>query len=261
MSLLIIAAVTALTVELAAVAKPSEVIGKPGTFSMLRVCGSTSFSRLENRCTRDERRRPISSNRITCSTTLTASRPGVWRVRFGLDHHLDPWSRGGKVSVGATHIWHNFNVGTNMPVPGGNWRCDFAYGSVVASVVFRSSGPREQIVDTAVCSDADVLSFGSKPSGKRCAQDDSGTPFVTPEHIYCSAVFAHPGSKQAKIEVLGPDGTVLSTTNVNIGAPTVSQAAAIVAGSTLSAPGTYSCRFSLANGMTVTRQFQIAAST
>jgi hypothetical protein len=261
-ALLISVALSAgVTAVVAGVAKPSEVKGQSAAFSALRVCGSTNFSRRENRCTHDQRKHAITSNRITCSTTLTATHPGVWHVRFAFDHHVDPWRRGGTVSVGVNRLWHNTNVGTNMPVPGGNWRCDFAYGSVVTSVAFRSGGPRGQIVDTAVCSDSDVLRFGVNRAGKRCARDDSGTPFVGARHIYCSVVFSHPSSQQAKIDVLGPDGTSVSSTNVIIGRPTISEAAATLDASALTTPGTYSCRFSLEGGATVTKQFQVASTS
>jgi len=248
--------VAAVAVQLAPAAGGGESVAK---FSLLRVCGATAFSRKESRCTHDERRLRITSNRISCSATLVVRRPGSWRVRFSYQHHVAPWTRGGTVSVGANHLWHNVNIGTDMPVPGGNWRCDFSFGPKIASIVFRSGGPRGEIVDTAVCSEAHVLSFGSRQRDKRCGQDNSTTPFVDPQRIYCSAVFAHPASNHAMIELLGPQGNVLTSTNLVIRSSTISQSFGSVDGSLLAAPGSYGCRVSLEDGTTVTKQFQIAS--
>jgi hypothetical protein len=223
----------------------------------LRVCGATTFSRVENRCTRDERRLPITSNRISCSVTLVSQHSGAWLVRFTFGGHVEPWTRGGTISKGSSRLTYKTNIGINLPVPGGNWRCEFAFGSAHASVAFTSGGPTGEIVDTAVCPRSDVLSFGSKRTEKRCAKDDSGTPLPVSQRIYCSAVYAHPASKTARIEFLRADGTLLATWKLTIAWPTVSQGFGYVDPSVLSSPGNYLCRFQLGHGTTIDKPFQV----
>jgi hypothetical protein len=227
------------------------------SFSDLRVCGATSFSRSQSHCTRDERRLHITSNRISCSVTLFAKEPGVWRTRFTYDGHVDPWTTGGKVVVGTNLLWHNTNVGTNLPVPGGSWGCEFSFQTTKAALAFKSGGPTGQIVDAAVCPASDVL---SRHALRRCAKDNSGTPLPGSERIYCSAVYAHPTSDTAKIEVLTADGTLIKTTNLRIGKPTVSQGFGFVNSSKLKSHGRYLCRFTLGNGTTVVKRFRIGAT-
>jgi hypothetical protein len=228
------------------------------SFSDLRVCGATTFSRSQSVCTRDERRLHITSNRISCSVTLFAKQPGIWRTRFTYDGHVDPWTTGGKVAAGTSHLWHNTNVGTNMPVPGGTWRCEFSFQSTKAQLVFKSGGPTGQIVDAAVCPASAVLSSGH--ALKRCAEDNSGKTLPGSERIYCSAVYAHPTSDTAKIEVLTADGATVKTTNLRIGKPTVSQGFGYVNPSKLKSSGRYLCRFTLGNGTTVVKRFRIGST-
>jgi hypothetical protein len=249
-----------LTATVAAGFTVSAGAGSTGDqFTQLRVCGATTFSRSQNRCTHDERRLRLDSNRISCSVTLVAQHPGTWQARFSYAGHVDPWTRGGTVAKGTTQLAFKTNVGINMPVPGGSWRCEFSFGSATTSLGFKSAGPAGEIVDAAVCTRPDVLSFGPNNTEARCAKDDSGKPMLALHRIYCNAVFAHPATTAATIQLLGSDGTVLSTSNLTIGRPTISQGFLSIDPALVSTAGGYICRFQLADGISLDKPFQIGS--
>jgi hypothetical protein len=230
----------------------AEDVARPDRFRELRVCGATTFSRSLGRCTRDERRTAIASNRISCSVTLLAQQSGVWRARFHYAGAVEPWGRGGKVAKGANSLVLSTNIRTNQPLPGGKWTCEFAFRSARAAAAFRSGGPEGKIVDTAVCPESAVLSYGRQ---KVCASDHSGRLLPLSEPVYCSAVFARAGGRSAQIQFLQKDGSAVWVWNFDIPWPTVYQNYAFT--TAIRTEGDYVCRFTLDDGYAVDKPFRI----
>jgi hypothetical protein len=225
---------------------------RPDRFSELRVCSATAFSRALGRCTKDERRAAITSNRVTCSVTLVASQSGVWRSRWVLNGVVEPWSPPLRLTKGVNELWSNKNMRSNQPLPGGNWRCEFAFRSAQAGLAFRSGGPVGKIVDAAVCPESAVASAGS--GVKMCGTDYSGKqPLPRSEPVYCSVVFVLAGGKSGQIQFMRADESLAFVWNFDITFPTTYLQSAF----TPLDAGDYLCRFSLTDGTTLDRPFRV----
>lgn len=231
---------------------------RPDRFVELRVCGATAYSRSQGRCTKDERRKAIASNRISCSVRLLTGQSGVWRARFRYAGAVETWGQGVKLREGPYHdhlLTLSTNIKTNQSLPGGDWACEFAFRAARAVVPFRSGGPVGEIVNTAVCPEPGVLSWGR--DSKTCATDLSGKPLHLGESVYCSAVFAGVGGKSAQIQFLHADGSPVWVWNFDITWPTVDQGWAFT--SAIKTAGDYLCRFKLSDGTTVDKPFRVLA--
>lgn len=229
---------------------------RPDRFVELRVCGATAYSRSQGRCTKDERRKAIASNRISCSVRLLTSQSGIWRARFRYAGAVETWGRSAKLREGPDHqLTLSTNIRTNQPLPGGEWACEFAFRAARAVVAFRSGGPVGEIVNTAVCPEPGVLAWGQH--SKTCATDLSGKPLRVGETVYCSAVFAGVGGKSAQIQFLHADGSPVWVWNFDIKWPTVDQGWAFT--SEIKSAGDYLCRFRLSDGAIVDKPFRVVA--
>jgi hypothetical protein len=228
---------------------------RPDRFVELRVCGATAFSRSLGRCSKDERRTPITSNRISCSARLRASQSGVWRFRFSYNGAADPWIPADRFAKGDDGVVSAYtNIRTSQPLPGGNWTCEFAFRSARAAVSFKSGGPVGKIVSTTVCPESDVLTYGR--DAKTCATDHASKPLPLSEPVYCTAVFAGVRGQSAQIQFLQDDGSPVWVWNFDIPWPVYQNYAFT---SSIKVEGDYLCRFKLGDGTTVDKPFRVGA--
>ena len=156
---------------------------------------------------------------------------------------------------GTNSLVLSTDIKTNQSLPGGDWRCEFAFRSVRATVAFRSGGPVGKIVNTTVCPESAVLSYGRQK--KTCATDHAGKLLPLSEPVYCTAVFAQVEGQSAQIQFLHKDGSPVWVWNFQIPWPTVYQNYAFT--SSIKAEGDYLCRFKLGDGTTVEKPFRVRA--
>jgi hypothetical protein len=164
----------------------------------------------------------------------------------------EPWSPPFRLTAGRNRLWSNKNMRTNQPLPGGNWRCEFASRSARAGVSFRSGGPVGKIVDAAVCPESAVVSGGS--GVKMCGTDYSGKQALpVSEPVYCSAVFVLAAGQPGQIQFMRPDESLAFVWNFDVTFPTTNLQYSF----TSLATGDYLCRFSLSDGTTLEKPFQV----
>lgn len=222
-------------------------------FIALRVCGSTAFSRTLGRCAHDERQATITSNRVTCSVTLLASRPGVWRWRWVLNGVAEDWGPPLRLTAGRNALWAYKNMRTDQPLAGGTWRCEFAFRSARAGLSFRSGGPVGKIVDAAVCPEPAMILGGKTMIA--CGTDYSGKqPLPQAEPVYCSAVFVLAAGQPGQIQFIRSDGSPAFVWNFDVTYPTTHIQYAF----TQLEKGDYLCRFSLGDGSTLDKPFRVS---
>jgi hypothetical protein len=229
---------------------------RPGTFSKLRVCSSTAFSRAQRRCTKDERGTPLVSNRISCSVDLSVRRPNVLRRQWlyeGQPVAFAPLRIGER---GRWSFWINENLKINLPLPGGRWACSYSFGSAKVKASFTSAGPVGEIVNTAACRLENTLVHGN---GLRvCRSDESATPMQPTSSVWCFATYPSDKGRDASIAVASA-GKVLGEVSFTVGGPLwlgVATASAPAGQSTV-APGSYSCQYSLDGALVTEKPFEV----
>jgi hypothetical protein len=229
--------------------------GPPAVFRNLRVCSSTAFSRLDGRCTKDERRIPLVSNRISCSVDILVRKPGLLRWRFVYEGEGTPL-RQRFLAPGTHDYWINEDLGIDQPLPGGHWGCAFSFGGAAIQASFTSGGPTGRIVDTAACREANLLVRGGY---RACRTDESAAPIPATNSIWCFGVFAGATTMDVELQIVSNE-RILRSISFIVGGPIWAGWVHLTAppGENI-APGSYACRFSLDDGTVSEKPFEIAA--
>src|ERR1700730_2396353 len=201
----VVAAVLVLTPRLAA-SSAEGVVAPPGQLVTVRVCTYNGFSRRLGGCTRDMRHEGLVSNAFLCSVVVHAQRPAVLRGNLSFGGHVVYAVTFGRVSAGTWKYFLSDNLKGALPLPGGNWRCGFSFGTVNVQAAFSSGGPTGPVVDMAVCSLGDTTTSGSLVT---CKGDESGKPFPTsPGHpLLCSGIFVGQQKKPWSLDLVPTSGS------------------------------------------------------
>jgi hypothetical protein len=223
----------------------------PTRFSEVRVCAYEAFNKTTRTCVRDQRAMVLVSTKFGCSAVLTTRTPARLHARMTYRGVTAYEFTSRVLSPGRHGWWISYNLGT-VPLPGGDWGCEFSSGSTTARVRFRSGGPTGKIIGAAACAGNDTISFGSNRTLHACRTGHSGGSIPVTDVIVCSGVLPKAASKELKIQLLS-GGLDAAGPYVN----TVSGPLWIVwgifrapSGRQAFAPGDYVCRFSI-DGLTV----------
>jgi hypothetical protein len=146
------------------------------------------------------------SNAFLCSVVVNAQRPTVLRGNLSFDGQVVYAVTFGRVSAGTWRYFITDNLKGALPLPGGNWRCGFSFGTVNVQAAFSSGGPTGPVVDMAVCSLGDTTTSGSLVT---CKADESGKPFpASPGHpLLCSGIFVGQQNKPWSLDLVATSGS------------------------------------------------------
>jgi hypothetical protein len=150
------------------------------------------------------------------------------------------------LAPGVQHWWIAHNLGI-VPLPGGNWSCQFSFGSASVRVNFKSGGPTGRIIGAAACAGKDITSFGSNRSLRACRPDRSGGSIPVTDEVVCSAVLPSSASTELTIQLLSGGVDVVSPHVDRVEGPLhiASPAFKPPPGQGTFAAGDYVCRFSI----------------
>ena len=171
----------------------------PARLFNLRVCSYNALS--ANGCTKDQRATILTSTRIGCSVEIAVRRRGRLHARMTYGGATTYGYSTRVLEVGVHRWWIAHNLGT-VPLPGGDWSCQFSFGSGTARVNFKSGGPVGQLIGAAACGGKDTILFGSNRTLRACRPDRSGGSIPVTDEIVCSAVLPNSASKELTIQLL-----------------------------------------------------------
>lgn len=238
---------------LSAAVRPSAAA--PGRFAQPRVCPYEFFSRRLQRCTRDARGAPLSTNRVACSANVVANRPATLRYRLSYDGGpVGNW-RPTHVDPGLFPAWFAYNLGTDLPLPAGAWTCTFVLGSVKVTIPFRTVGPTGDVVDLTVCAGEDTI--GSYKNGI-CRKDESVLGLPATGVIVCSLYVTHHVGSVPKVDFLDSTGAVIYSFSGKKITDTLWPVWGWTTAATTFAAGAYACRVSVDGQVVATRSFTVA---
>jgi hypothetical protein len=113
------------------------------------------------------------------------------------------------LAPGVQRWWIAYNVGT-LPLPGGDWSCQFSFGPASARVNFKSGGPTGTIINAAACAGTDTIRYGASSAFRACRPDRSGGSIPVTDEIVCSAVAPNSVSKELTIQLISGDVDVVA---------------------------------------------------
>jgi hypothetical protein len=169
-----LAVLVLVAIPVAAAERPTAAFDRSAavqpSLTRLRVCPYELFSRALQRCTRDARRAPLSTNRFTCSASVDVDRATTLQFRVTYDGGPVTGWRRLRAYPGVSPVWFSYSIGTNLPLPAGAWSCSFLLGSVRATIPFSTQGPTGDVVDLTVCA---APAVGSQRLSGRCGPGSS----------------------------------------------------------------------------------------
>jgi hypothetical protein len=237
-------------------APENNVGGRTRLIHNVRVCTKTAFNQSQYRCTRDQRRHALTSSFFACSADILVRHTSVLQLQWTYGRaNLPPFT----VTVTGRHRRHSLtlDLGADLPLPGGKYRCSFSLGHAVKAATFTSAGPAGEAVDVVACDGANTIASGGFLV---CRSDQSGTPFRAPSSIMCNAVYPNAKGKTSTIEMLRDSQLLKQPRESRISEPLwqVKDSFAAPSGQTL-ANGNYECRFSLNGTIVADKQFQVVS--
>jgi hypothetical protein len=224
----------------------------PPRITRLRVCAYEAFSLRLSSCVKDQRTTALTSSRFVCSARVRVSRPATLRMQWTFEGvKVRPFFESLRPRRIRTH-WIKFDIGADVPLPGGAYQCEFAVGRKRAVAKFLSGGPRGDIVDAVVCDEANVFTYGGFPV---CRTDQAGTVIRSPNAVICEAVYPNATGHTGRITLLR--GTQqLDERRFDIQDPMTQHFSRFQALS--NQPGQYTCRFSLDDNVVIDRPFEVS---
>jgi hypothetical protein len=231
------------------VALTDTSVTSPSRLFNLRVCAYEAFSKNLGACTKDQRKAILVSTRLACSVRIRAGRPGMLRMRMTY-RGATVYEATRVLGSGPDHWWISYNLGT-VPLPGGDWSCQFAVGPTTVRARFKSGGPTGLIIGAVACAGKDTILFGRSRGLRACRPDLSDSTPVTDE-IVCSGVLPDAASKELTVQLLSGGVEVAAPYVDRVDGPLWIEWASFKpqSGRGRFAVGDYVCRFSI-DGITV----------
>src|SRR5207244_913948 len=138
-------------------ASPAGALASPPRLTKFHVCGYPAFRKATHECVRDQRGTPsFSSNLFACSVHAVFDAPLQHRWRFTYNGEVVHTFPVHTDDAGSWDFAIRTRIITDVPLPGGRWRCELRIGSARISGELTSSGPTGAVVDIAVCDAAEA---------------------------------------------------------------------------------------------------------